>query len=115
MSTLTVTVKQRSAKGASTLEGSYQLPGSTSTKLAKKDGTTQFKDRASLNQTARRVAKALGWKLEFSEPLAKAAKKSVKSKTSKPKAKKATKAKVKKTAAPKAVAPSQTQAQPSAQ
>jgi hypothetical protein len=88
MSTLKVTVKQKSAKGATTLEGSYQLPGSTAAKLSRKDGSTQFPNRATLNQTARRVAGVLGWELEFVEPAKKAAKKSVKSKTSKPAAQK---------------------------
>jgi hypothetical protein len=94
MSTLTVTVKQRTSKsGDTTLEGSFQLPGSTVTKLSKKDGTTQFPNRATLNQTARRVATALGWSLEYDEPKKKAAKKSVKSKTGKTsKSKKASKA-----------------------
>ena len=91
MSTLTVTVKQKTSKDQTTLEGSYQLPGSTVAKLAKKDGTTQFQNRATLNQTAKKVATTLGWELKFAEPAKKAAKKSVKSKTAK--AKKSTKAK----------------------
>lgn len=77
MSTLKVTVKQSTAKGETSLEGTYQLPGSSVTKLAKKDGTTKFQNRATLNQTARRVATALGWELQYEEPLKKAAKKSV--------------------------------------
>lgn len=86
MTTLKVTVKQNSNKGESTLEGSYQLPGSSLTKLAKKDGSTKFSNRATLNQTARKVASVLGWELQYEEPAKKAAKKSVKSKTSSAKA-----------------------------
>lgn len=83
MATLTVTVKQRTNKGETAFEGSFQLPGSSVTKLARKDGTTQFPNRATLNQTARRVASTLGWELQYNEPAKKAAKKSVKSKTTK--------------------------------
>lgn len=87
MSTLKVTVKQRTSKGETSLEGSFQLPGSTASKLSRKDGSTSFPNRATLNQTARRVAGLLGWELEYVEPAKKAAKKSVKSKTSKASAK----------------------------
>lgn len=82
MSTLEVTVKEKIVKGLMNLEGYYQLPGSTVTKLARKDGSTSFVNRATLNQTANRVANAIGWKLEYNEPAKKvAAKKSVKAKT----------------------------------
>lgn len=84
MATLTVTVKQKTSKsGDTSFEGTYQLPGSSPTKLARKDGTLSFPNRATLNQTARRVATTLGWELQYEEPVKKAAKKSVKSKTSK--------------------------------
>lgn len=87
MATLTVTVKQKTAKtGETSLEGSFQLPSSTTTKLSRKDGKTQFPNRASLNQAAKRVATALGWELAYEEPAKKAAKKSVKTATA-PKAK----------------------------
>jgi hypothetical protein len=92
MATLTVTVKQKSSKGVSSLEGSFQLPASTTTKLSRKDGKTNFTNRAALNVAAKKVATALGWELSYEEPAKKAAKKSVKSKTAKaakPKAKKA--------------------------
>ena len=85
MSTLTVTVKERTSKGKTSVEGSYQLPSSTTTKLQRKDGSTSFPKRAAMNQSARRLATALGWKLAYNEPTKKAAKKSVKSKTSKSK------------------------------
>lgn len=92
MATLKVTVKQSTSKtGETSVEGTYQLPGSSLTKLAKKDGTTRFPNRATLNQTARRVGTALGWTVEYVETAKKAAKKSVKSKTAKPKAKRTAK------------------------
>lgn len=86
MATLKVTVKEKTSKGKTTLQGSYQLPGSSVTKLQRNDGTTQFETRATLNQTARRVATALGWELQYEEPAVKAAAK----KSTKPTAKKVT-------------------------
>jgi hypothetical protein len=87
MATLTVTVKQKTTKaGETSYEGSFQLPGSSVTKLSRKDGTLSFPNRATLNQTARRVATTLGWELLYEEPVKKAAKKSVKSKTASKKA-----------------------------
>lgn len=87
-STLQVTVKQKSSKGQDWLEGSYQLPSSTVTKLARKDGSVQFPNSATLKSTARRLATALGREVEFVEPAKKAAKKSVKKAATKAKAKK---------------------------
>lgn len=81
MSKLTVTVKQRTIKGETTttgVEGIYQLPSSTTAKLARKDGTTVFPNRGSLAQAAKRLATTLGWESELVEPQKKAAKKSVK-------------------------------------
>lgn len=75
---LTVTVKQRTSGDKNWVEGSYQLPSSTSTKLARKDGSTQFPNSATLKATARRLATTLGAEVEFAEPAKKAAKKSVK-------------------------------------
>jgi hypothetical protein len=115
MTILKVTVKQSTSKGQTNLEGSYQLPGSSLTKLVKKDGTTRFQNRANLNQTARKLATTLGWELQYQEPAKKAAKKSVKSKTaSKPKAKAKSKPKAKTASKPKAAqqaAPTTTTAQ----
>ncbi len=94
MTKLTVTVKQRTAKGETTssgVEGVYQLPSSTTAKLARKDGTTLFPNRGSLSQAAKRLATTLGWEAELVEPQKKAAKKSVKQAASKT-ATKATKA-----------------------
>jgi hypothetical protein len=98
--TLNITVKQRTTKGQTSLEGSYQLPSSSPAKLSRKDGSTQFPNRSTLNQAANRLATTLGWEVQFNEPAKKAAKKSVKSKT-------ATKAKpkAKKTSAPAQTAP----------
>lgn len=77
--TLTVTVKETTSKGQTSWQGTYQLTGSSVTKLQLKDGSTQFQTRATLNQTARRVAAALGWELRYEEPALKAAaKKSLK-------------------------------------
>lgn len=75
---LTVTVKEKSSKGQTWLEGSYQLPSSSVTKLQRKDGSAQFPNSATLKQTARRLATTLNAEVEFAEPAKKAAKKSVK-------------------------------------
>ncbi len=79
MSTLKVTIKEATSKGVTSLQGSYQLPGSSVTKLQNKEGSTSFATRATLNQTARKVATTLGWELQYEEPAVKAAaKKSLK-------------------------------------
>lgn len=78
MSTLTVTISDRSTKGQSGVEGSYQLPGSTKARLAQKDGKTLFPNRGSLSQAARRLAATLGWKAELVDPTKKIAKKATK-------------------------------------
>jgi hypothetical protein len=104
MSVLKVTVKETTTKGQTSLQGSYQLTGSSVTKLQTKDGSTQFSTRATLNQVARKVAAALGWTLEYQEPALKAAaKKSLKpvasaNKAAAPKATKTSKPVSKKTA-----------------
>ena len=81
MNKLTVTVRQRTVKGdtpSTGVEGTYQLPSSTTAKLARKDGVTLFPNRGSLAQAAKRLATTLGWEAELVEPQKKAAKKSVK-------------------------------------
>lgn len=86
MRTLTVTVKQRTVKGETTttaLEGVYQLPSSTTAKLARKDGTTLFPNRGALSQAAKRLAATLGWQAELVDPQQKKAAKTVKA-TKKP-------------------------------
>lgn len=82
MTTLTITVKPRTAKGATGVEGTYQLSNSTTAKLARKDGSTLFPNRGSLSQAAQRLATTLGWTASLVEPQKKAAKKSVKKATS---------------------------------
>jgi hypothetical protein len=83
MTTLKVTVKERSSKGRRTgFEGSVCVPGlGKSTKLARKDGTTLFDTTGALKTTARAVGKRFGLSVEYTEPAKKAAKKSIKSKT----------------------------------
>ena len=84
MSTLTISIKQKASGDETFFEGSYQLPGSTTAKLARKEGGTKFPTRAALNQVARKLAGSLGWELAYEEPAKKAAaKKSVKSRTKK--------------------------------
>lgn len=91
--TLNVTVRQRTTKGKPTgWEGTVALPGLKPTKLARKDGTTLFDTTGALKTVARGVGKRFGLQVEYTEPVAKAAKKSVKSATTKtkPRAKKKT-------------------------
>ena len=78
MTTLTVTVKERSSMGQTTgFEGTVDVPGLRRTKLARKDGTTLFDTTGALKTTARAVGKRLGLTVEYTEP-PKAAKKSKK-------------------------------------
>lgn len=86
MTTLTVTVKNRTSGTTTGVEGVYQLPNSSPAKLARKDGSTVFPNRGSLTQAAQRLANTLGWQYEISDVQKKAAKKSVKP-TTKAKAK----------------------------
>ena len=101
MSTLKVTVKETTIKGQKGLTGTYQLPNSTTAKVATKEGKSLFANYANLTQTARRLATSIGWTLQLDQPVKAAAKKSVKATT----AKKASKPTAKRTAsktAPKA-------------
>ena len=88
MSKLTITVQQKSNKAQQWIEGSYQLPSSTTARLVRKDGSPQFTNTSSLKATARNLAKNLGRELEYVEPAKKAAKKSVKKAAPKSKASK---------------------------
>jgi hypothetical protein len=81
MSKFTVTVKNRPTG----VEGVYQLPNSTPSKLARKDGSTVFPNRGSLTQAAQRLATTIGWQYELAEVQKKAAKKSVKTSATKAK------------------------------
>ena len=78
MTTLTVTVKERSSKGQTTgFEGTVDVPGLRRTKLARKDGTTLFDTTGALKTTARAVGKRLGLTIEYADfPTKKIAKKS---------------------------------------
>lgn len=81
---LTVEVRQKTnTTGETNWEGRVAVPGTNATKLAKKDGSTSFPTRGSLNSVARALGQRLQLDIEFSEPQRKAAKKSVKSKTTK--------------------------------
>lgn len=72
-----ITVRNR-GKG---WEGSYQLPGSTTARLTRKDGTTTFGNRTALNLSARKFAKNVGMQIDFIDTtVKKAAKKSIKAK-----------------------------------
>lgn len=75
MSTLKVKVRALKDKG---FEGTVEVPGLKTTKLARKDGTTVFTTRGALNSVARSLGKRLGATIKYDEPTAKAAKKSVK-------------------------------------
>lgn len=75
--TLNVTVSE--TKGS--YEGVVSIPGLRNTKLVRKDGTTLFPTTSALKTTARGLATRLGLTVEYTAK--KAAKKSIKSKTSK--------------------------------
>lgn len=77
MTTLTVTVKERSSNGQTTgFEGTVDVPGLRRTKLTRKDGETLFNTTGALKTTARAVGKRLGLTVEYTEWPKKAAKKS---------------------------------------
>lgn len=78
MTTLNVTVKQTTVKGETGYTGTVTLPGLKATKLARKDGQTLFPTTSALKTVARSTAKRLGLTVEYTEPLKKAAKKSIK-------------------------------------
>jgi|LSQX01.3.fsa_nt_gb hypothetical protein len=81
MTTFNVTVKETTSKGQTGFTGTVQIPGLQTTKLARKDGTTLFPTTSALKTVARSVAKRLQASVEYTEPVKKVAKKSVKSKT----------------------------------
>lgn len=76
--TVKFTIKQKSDKTTQWVEGVYQLSGSTSAKVAQKDGTTRFTNSAALKASAKRLASSIGREAEFAQPEKKAAKKSLK-------------------------------------
>jgi hypothetical protein len=77
MNRLTVKVK---AKGNG-WEGSVSVPGLQTTKLIRKDGQSVFGTRSALNTVARALATRLASEVVYDEPVKKAAKKSLGSKT----------------------------------
>ena len=80
--TLTIECKQKSSKGTALgYEGNVAIPGLKTTKLTRKDGTTLFSTTSALKATGRALGKRLGTEVEFTAPVTKAAKKSVKSRT----------------------------------
>lgn len=83
MSTVTVKVKQTTKQDTTGFEGTVQLQGTRPTKLVRKDGTTLFPTTSALKSSARAFAKRINATVEYDEPAKKAAKTSVKSKTSK--------------------------------
>lgn len=108
MSTLKVTVKETNTKGQKSFAGSYQLPNSTTAKLATKEGKSTFANVANLTQTARRLATSIGWTLQLDQPVKAAAKKSVKAATAKKTAAKPAAKRTVKRAAPKSAPTSST-------
>ena len=76
MKTLTVTVKQTTAKGTTGFTGTVSIPGLKPTRLARKDGETLFPTTSALKTVARGVGKRLNLGVEYDEPVKKAAKKS---------------------------------------
>jgi len=91
MSTVTVTVKQRTTEQGDRFEGTVALQGAKPTKLTRKDGTTLFPTTSALKSSARAFGQRLGLEVSYDEPVKQAAKKSVKSKTTTAKAKKSIK------------------------
>ena len=81
MTTFNVTVRETTVKGQTGFTGTVQIPGLQATRLARKDGATLFPSTSALKTVARSVAGRLGMTVEYTEPVKKAAKKSVKSKT----------------------------------
>lgn len=75
--TLNVTVKETNGN----YEGTVSISGLRNTKLVRKDGSTLFPTTSALKTTARGLATRLGLTVEYT---AKAAKKSIKNKTTKP-------------------------------
>lgn len=61
---LTVNLRQNSAG----FEGSVQIPGLKSTKLARKDGTTTFPSSSAVKTVARSVGTRLGMEVSYVEP-----------------------------------------------
>ena len=79
---LTVNVKETKQKGQSGFEGTTSVPGLSQAKVARvKDGATLFPSASALRSAANALGKRLGATVEFNEPVKKAAKKSVKAKT----------------------------------
>ena len=74
MSTLKVTVSKR----ANGYVGSVSIPGLQTTRLARKDGSTEFSTTSALKTVGNGLAKRLGLTAEFAEAQRKAAKKSIK-------------------------------------
>ncbi len=88
---LTIECRQKTNKGTALgFEGKVAIPGLKTTKLTRKDGTTLFPTTSSLKATGRALAKRLRTTAEFTAPVAKAAKKSVKSRTTSKSAKRRT-------------------------
>lgn len=77
MNKLTVKVKSK----GNGWEGSVSVPGLQSTKLVRKDGQSVFGTRSALNTVARALATRLQSELVYDEPVKKAAKKSIGSKS----------------------------------
>lgn len=83
MNTLNVTVKETTIKGTAGFNGVVAIQGLKPTKLARKDGETLFATTSSLKTVARSTAKRLGMEVTYTEPVKKAAKKSIKTTCSK--------------------------------
>lgn len=78
MASLKIKVKEKKCPTGrtSSWEGTVDVPGLKSTKLARKDGVTTFPNRAALNSVARGLGKRLGMTVKYDEPTKTVAKKS---------------------------------------
>lgn len=65
--TLTVKINKKSKDGVDGFEGTVEIPGLSRSKVSKKDGTTFFASKSSLNTVAKSLAKRLDLQLKYLE------------------------------------------------
>jgi len=66
--TLVIQVRRKTQNGTEGYEGVIDMPGLANAKLARKDGSTFFANRATMNTAARNLAKRLDLETKFTEP-----------------------------------------------
>ncbi len=78
---LKVNVSQKTSGVESYWTGAVELSGMKNAVVARQDGTTKFSSKSSLQTAARALGKRLGLEVDFVETARKAAKVSVRTKT----------------------------------